>query len=484
MENKFLPLRSLRSAFVFLLIFLSSCSSQRYKMGEWCEDVFIPGNKYYATNVKQQEGFEVPPVLHAKDILPPEMQKSKLFKVKDEVYSDGVIDHFYLTSKWGDSIAAGYLILKTRINEVNAIESLDRLESSSFFKGIGKSAVGMVTAPWHLLKLGGRAFSGGDEKQDEENKRDQEELEKIKELALNDQDKEKDETDFKNKRLQNVLDSDRDTVQHVLYSNEETADVDTISSLIGVRKNVVEILEKFHIDPDNTNPLLREKVLRIAKMEALGGLSTALVPAAPVLTVLSTTKTVVDTTNSISIYSSEQEQKKKIHDGLLLAGCSERLIDIFEKSEGFSTFLKVIIANHVIRLRNVKDVKELIKIAITVDDVEVGWIAMQAFAILPTLYEQIPFVRFIKDSPVPTVVTRDNRVIIAYAGDHLYWIRDTSMLFNKVLEAIEEDGIKPSVIEARIKGIPSERFKRELEALGIKYVPVHNVKYQIELYNE
>ena len=109
---------------------------------------------------------------------------------------------------------------------------------------------------------------------------------------------------------------------------------------------------------------------------------------------------------------------------------------------------------------------------------------MQEFAILPTVNKEIPFVRFIKDAPLPAVVTRDNRVIIAFAGDHLYWTRDNSMLIKGTLEAIREDGIRPTAIEARIKGIPSQRVKDELRALGIKYVPVEHVEYSIQLYNE
>ena len=489
--KNFLFGRFCRNILLVSLLFCCACSTKKYKADDWCEDVFIPGNKYYATNIRHQQGFEIPPVLNAKEILPPEMQGNSLFKVKNNVYSDGTIDHFYVTSKWGDSMAAGFLILKTRINEVNALESLDKVEEAPFLEGFGKSVWGIITAPWSLIKLIGHAFSGGEKKTAEEIE-EEEELKAIKKEHLEQRKEGKEEVDdseLVNERLQKILDDDKDFVQHIPYNNEETADVNTVQSLIGVRDNVVEILEKFHIDPDNTNPLLGEKILHIAEMKSFGELSTAIIPTGKVLSIMSSTKSVVGavdsmSTNTISVYSTKKEQKEKIRDGLLLAGCSDKLIDRFENAQGFSTFLKVIIANNVIRMRKVKNVNELIKMAIMVDDYEIGWMLMQSFAILPVIFEEEYFDRFIKDSPLPTVVTKDNRVIMTFAGDHLYWVRDTSMFFNEALDAIREDGVRPRSIEARVKGIPSERFKRELAALGIRYVPVNNVKYQIKLYND
>lgn len=492
MKNKELNLfsRLLKIFLTISFLFCVSCSSKKYKVEDFCEDVFIPGNKYYETNVKHQEGFEIPPVLKAKDILPPSMLGNKLYKIRDDVYSDGTIDHFYLESKWGDSKAESFLILKTRINEVNALESLDKLERVPFLKGLGKSVWAIVSSPWQLVKLIGKAFTPSGKKPTKEDLEDEDKLRELKEQAVaqNDENAENDDdSELVNKRFGKILDDDKDFVEHIPYNkfnSDETANVNTVQSLIGVRENIVEILEQFHIDPDNTNPVLRDKILHISKMKAYGGLTTSLVPSTQVLTILNTTKTFVDAADTISVYSTEKEQMEKIHDGLLLAGCSEKLIDKFEKADGFSTFLKVIIANNVIRLRKVKDVNELIKIAVMVDDYEIGWMMMQAFAILPTLYEKEPFVRFIKDSPLATVVTKDNIVLITFAGDHLYWVRDTSMFFKETLEAIKEDGVIPKEIVAMVKGIPSERFKNELQKLGIKYMPVDSVEYSIKLYNE
>lgn len=62
-------------------------------------------------HVRQQSGFEIPPVLKASKILPKELHESKIYKISENVYSDGVADHFEINSKWGKARAGGFLVL-------------------------------------------------------------------------------------------------------------------------------------------------------------------------------------------------------------------------------------------------------------------------------------------------------------------------------------------------------------------------------------
>ena len=68
-------------------------------------------NKYYQLHVRQQAGFEIPPVLKAIKILPKELHESKIYKISENVYSDGVADHFEINSKWGKAKAGGFLVI-------------------------------------------------------------------------------------------------------------------------------------------------------------------------------------------------------------------------------------------------------------------------------------------------------------------------------------------------------------------------------------
>lgn len=477
------------------LLFICACSTKKYKPVPWCEDLFIPGNEYYEENLRQQRGYEVPPVLQASKILPPSMLKSDFYEVEENVYSDGIIDHFRVKSRWGTSTAAGFVVLKTRINEVNAIESLDKMEGTSFFDGIYDAGKSFVMGPWNLLKLIASPFTSSKKEPTKEEIAEQKKLEKIKEEERKhlesldtdgdgEPDIEEDDNDITNDRFKKIVDSDKHFVQHASYENEEVADVGTIQSMLGVEKYVYEILEQFNIDPDNTNETLKEKIRTAARLKANGKLSTMLIPSVPVLTIISSTGSLVEAANKISAYQDSKEQLRQIHDGLLLAGCSERLIRRFEENDGMSTFVKTLIANNVIKLRKVKNANEIIKLAILVDDYETSWILMQGVDILPALYDEIKFQSFVKESPLPTVITSDNKSYIVLAGDHMYWTKENAMLIEETLEAIKESGIRPTQINLKYKGILSERMKKELEKLGVKESPVNKMVYSIDLYNE
>lgn len=475
-----------KKLFFILTLFLISCSSQKLKEYPWCEDVFIPNNKYYKINVERQEGFEIPPVQKASSFLPKSMLESKVYKIKEDVYSDGIIDHFEVTSKWGNVKAAGFLVLKSKLNQINALDTLDKVEQTPFFEGVWNAMVGLAMSPINLWKAAASFFEDDSKKVEqysqEERDRLQVILDKQKEYAKNGNDESDD--DITNTRFQKIQDSDKNYVSHVLYENEEIDDLSTIESVVGVKKYAMEIMQQFNIDPDHTNEVLRDKILSIARMKAAGGLTTSLIPASPVLTILSSASTAAGTANSIYNYSNIQANIKSIREGLLLAGCSEKLIQRFQDAKGFSNFLKSIIAMNVVHLRHIQNISELIKIATLIDDVEIGWIYMNVAALLPSVANEEHIVRLIKNAPLLIGVTADNRVIILFAGDHLYWTKDTNTLFKESLESIKEDGIKPYAIEARIKGIMSTRFKNELSNLGVKIKKVDNVEYSIKIYNE
>ena len=481
-----------KKLFVLLLIFLISCSTSKLEVQDWCEDVFIPNNKYYQINVNNQKGFEIPPVLKASEFLPKKLLESKIYKISENVYSDGIIDHFEVNSKWGKVRASGFLVLKSKLNQINAIDSLEKIEKEEtpFIAGAWNAIKNVAMSPVNFGKLVYNFFAGDSSSKKEieysqdEKSRIEHYYNKQKEYAMNNNDEDEEEVEVTNKRFVKIQDTDKNYVTHVPYENEEIEDLSVIEDLMGVKKYAMEIMEQFNIDPDHTNQVLKDKILNIARQKAAGGLTTVLIPSSEVLTVLSGTNTVTGTANSISDYRNINSHIELIHDGLLLAGCSEKLIKRFKESKGFSNFLKSIIAMNVVRLRYIKNINELIKIATLIDDYETGWIFMNVAALLPTVAKEETIVRLIKDAPLIAAVTQDNRVIILFAGDHLYWTKGNDLLYRETLEAIKEDGINAKSIETRIRGIITPRFKEELRKLGIKLKYVDNVEYSIKIYNE
>ena len=77
--------------------------------------------------------FVKPPVLKAAFLLPPDMLSGPLFKVDDEVPTDGFMGHFTLRSELGTFVVVGRELLRIRIAELPAIQQLNNMSKSQVF---------------------------------------------------------------------------------------------------------------------------------------------------------------------------------------------------------------------------------------------------------------------------------------------------------------------------------------------------------------
>ena len=60
-----------------------------------------------AGQASAQPAFQAPPVLHARELLPPDMLAGAHFQVDDLVPTDGLLGHFTLRSGYGTFVAPG-----------------------------------------------------------------------------------------------------------------------------------------------------------------------------------------------------------------------------------------------------------------------------------------------------------------------------------------------------------------------------------------
>jgi hypothetical protein len=77
--------------------------------------------------------FEKAPVLKAAFLLPPDMLSGPLFKVDDEVPTDGLMGRYTLRSELGTFVVAGRELLRIRIAELPAIQQLNKMSKSQVF---------------------------------------------------------------------------------------------------------------------------------------------------------------------------------------------------------------------------------------------------------------------------------------------------------------------------------------------------------------
>ncbi len=80
-----------------------------------------------------QPAFQAPPVLSARELLPPEMLAGPHFQVEDRVPTDGLLGHFTLRSGFGTFVAPGRELLRIRIAELPAIQHLEATSQTDVF---------------------------------------------------------------------------------------------------------------------------------------------------------------------------------------------------------------------------------------------------------------------------------------------------------------------------------------------------------------
>lgn len=102
--------------------------------------------------VLAQPAFQTPPVLHARELLPPDMLAGPHFQVDDRVPTDGLLGHFTLRSGFGTFVAPGRELLRIRIAELAAIQHLEATsQTDEFLKAAGNAAAKPVEAVESLV---------------------------------------------------------------------------------------------------------------------------------------------------------------------------------------------------------------------------------------------------------------------------------------------------------------------------------------------
>ncbi len=105
-----------------------------------------------ARSVPAQPAFQAPPVLSARELLPPDMLVGTHFEVDDLVPTDGLLGHFTLRSGYGTFVAPGRELLRIRIAELSAIQQLEATSQTQvFLQAAGNAAARPVEAVASLV---------------------------------------------------------------------------------------------------------------------------------------------------------------------------------------------------------------------------------------------------------------------------------------------------------------------------------------------
>ena len=461
---------------ILILILCLTCAANTKFLGAK-GDAYKPNQDIIA---KEKElGYEVPPVLSAKNLVPAKLLSSKNHVVLDAVYNDGFYNHYTIKTTWGYFYAGGDEKLKTRVNEIYAIDALKQVENDDVLINSAKEGgKKILMAPVNAVKSVGNAIMNPEDT-----------LKKVESIPSGVTDffsgiarKIKGEANHISNQVDKIQKNDRaqgkeetSTAQIVVEKSGKRIFDEGLSYAkrwIGYNKNVREIEKQFGILPDTDNELLKDEITRIAGLKTGVMVSTKFVPGIPMFQVISEANEKLGMINKISTYEDKIVQEEMVFNELLNVGLPENTIYKFQKQHYLTTSQKTIITNAIINLAGVQERASLISMALNLDNEEAGRIYTNIVTTLPYLNQKYQFKHFLTTTFLPVAITKDNKAVAPLVTNYIFWTDTLDTIINSALKKTNNEA---KGFELILSGKISDRALKELNNKNIKIIYLENI---------
>ena len=209
--------------------------------------------------------FEPAPTFQASKILPPDLLKGPHYRVSEAVTAEGLYQVFEIVSDFGDIVAEGRTVLRTRVREVDALARLSEVSKGEIFAkaaggavlNVGKGVASVVKDPEGTAK----GIGGG-----------------LKRFGVNLGRKAKRTAD-------SVTHDDKKAGESGESSSDKALDAagGAANSVLGVNGAARKWAQKLGVDPYTTNPILHKALVDVGKIDTAGSIATKIVLPVPVL---------------------------------------------------------------------------------------------------------------------------------------------------------------------------------------------------------
>ena len=337
---------------------------------------------------------EPPPSVTASKVLTAAQLEGAHHQVDEAVTTPGFFHEFTVTSEYGTFKAVGRRELNRVISEINAIHELAQVSKSEIFLSaagqslvnVGKGAANAVAKPTETAK----GIGGG-----------------LKRMGTN--------LGRRTKRAADeALDDDPE------LSDEEKAaqgsgTTSAAYSVLGVNSAVRRWAAKVAVDPYTTNPVLKEALEGIAKVDVAGGMATKfVVPIPPLVGQAATVGNLVWTTDPESLRKMNEARAKAL-------GVSDAAAKAFFLNNRLTLTMqtRVLVALDAVKPANGADYIETITGATSVRE---ALFFVQSVEMLQALHAKTPVKAILTDSKALVAVTSAKAAVVLLPMD---WIRET-----------------------------------------------------------
>ena len=448
--------KNVKITLFILLISIFACSTKDYYEGN-PGDIYRPDPKEQAK--ERIQGYEVPPVLKARELVSNDLLRSENHAVLSSVYNDGFYNHYSIKTTWGDLYAGSDEKLKIRINEINAISELKKIKTNEVLvDGAKTGGKKILMAPVKVIEaVGGAIIHPVDT------------TKKIVAIPLNVVDFFSGIVHKIGSANDNLQDNDSD------FTSKESAEsgmtqlfnvgANYAKQWIGYTSNVRDLEKQFGILPDTDNQILQDEITRIASIKTSVTFSTKFVPGIPMFEVISEANSALGMVDKISVYEDKVVQEEMVFKELSNLGIPEKTIYKFQNLDNLTTTSRTIITNAILNLEGVKERESLITIALGLESEDAGTIYTSIVSTLPYLNKKYHFNRFLTTTFLPVAITNDKKAITTLQTDYIFWTKTLATIIESALTKIKGNA---NNFELVIRGKISKRTLSELSKRNIK----------------
>ena len=379
--------------------------------------------------------YETPAVLDARTILDPEIRKGKHHTVLDEVVPFRYTHRFRLTSPYGQFEAYGGTMLKTRIQEIQAIATMD--EEVNHLKGLAAGARHAIMSPFEFM------------------------------LNL-----------FKDP-TQTILSVPKGMWRMATRMGEmatgERGNLEDPENaeLLGISAVKRQVANYFEVDVYSSNRVLQEKLTGLSWAGFTGDVAVRFAtmpiggPAGAVLTGTSISTTV----NELLRDHTPEELRNLNRDKLRIMHFDDQLIEKFLKHPWYSPRHETVLTRALFEMNTVNNRKAFLEVALSAK-FEEDALFFQRMAELLLLYHQHvkPLRQFmVIEDKLLMGLTRDRTLVGILPIEYLPWRAEFAEAVETVTAWKSTRPVKK--VELWMTGKPSPRAYRELLAKGVTVHP-------------
>jgi hypothetical protein len=382
--------------------------------------------------VAAQQRYEPAAVLSASKILPPELLSGPNHRVQERVTNDGIVNIYKIDSKFGTFNAVSTALLRIRVQEINAMDRMDKLKGTKEYgDSLKASGLDTLVAAKNMIfqpvKTTTEVVSG---------------------VGL---------------MFRRAGDS-------LFGAKRSDAEDSRFKTLIGFSNYKRDYAHQLGVDVYSRNQVLQDRLNEVAWTGFAGGMTVSVAMAAVpggagiAMTAIGTTRL----TTAIFQNTPPQDLRRMNTEKLKAMGIDEHTTDTFISDSVFSPREQTMLVSALDEMTGVAERDRLVQLAALTDKDDVAYFRQRQMEMYAGYHRAVsPIERFVGVGPVPAARTAKGVLVFNIPVDYVVWTEDVSRVVTTADNLANQlPGIKEK--QLWVTGTLSPRARAEMQRLNWK----------------